>query len=64
MSQESQILSHMRRYGSIEPLTALDKYGCFRLAARITDLKDRGYKIATEMVKKGGKRFARYRLAA
>lgn len=64
MSQERLILSHLKRYGSIEPLTALDKYGCFRLAARITDLKDRGYKIATEMVKKGGKRLAKYRLIA
>ena len=62
MSQESQILTHMKRYGSITPLTALDRYGCFRLAARVTDLKDRGHKISTELVKQGNKRFARYRL--
>jgi len=62
MSQESQILSHMKRYGSITPLTALDRYGCFRLAARVTDLKDRGHKISTELVKQRGKRFARYTL--
>jgi Helix-turn-helix domain len=64
MSQEKQILSHLRRYGSIEPLTALDKYGCFRLAARINDLRYHGYQIDTEMVEKGNKRIARYRLVA
>jgi len=63
MSQESQILTHMKRYGSITPLTALDRYGCFRLAARVSDLKYKGHKIATELVDQGGKRFARYRLA-
>jgi len=63
MSQEIQILTHMRRYGSITPITALDRYGCFRLAARVSDLKYRGHKINTELVKQGGKRFARYRLA-
>ena len=64
MSQEARILSHLKRHGSIEPLTALDRYGCFRLAARISDLRCSGYKIITEMVEKGDKRFARYRLVA
>lgn len=30
----------------------------------INELRYSGHQIATEMVKKGGKRFARYRLAA
>jgi len=64
MSQTSAILSHMKRHGSIEPLTALDKYGCFRLAARINDLRYAGHQIDTEIVEKGSKRFARYRLVA
>ena len=64
MSQTSQILMHIKRYGSITPITALDKYGCFRLAARIADLRDSGHKIATEIVRSGDKRFARYRLVA
>ena len=62
MSQSLQILSHMKRYGSITPLTALDKYGCMRLAARVNDLRYSGHLITTEMVKAGTKRFARYRL--
>ncbi|MBR4855673.1 MAG: hypothetical protein IKU94_03500 [Bacteroidaceae bacterium] len=38
--------------------------GCFRLSARIADLKKRGYAIMTEKVKvDGGKYVARYSLA-
>lgn len=64
MAQKSLILRHLERYGSITPMTALEKYGCFRLAARIGELKDQGHEIATEMVKKGQKRYAKYRLVA
>jgi hypothetical protein len=63
MSQEEKILAHMRRYGSITPLKALEKYGCLRLAARIAEIR-RVHEVETEMVKRGGKRFARYRLVA
>lgn len=61
MSQEDKVLAHMRRYGSITPITALEKYGCFRLAARIEEIR-RIHAVNTEMVKHKGKRFARYRL--
>ena len=64
MSQTSIILSHIKRYGSITPLTALDRYGCFRLAARISDLRNQGHKIITEPLEINGKRIARYRLVA
>lgn len=47
-SQKSYILSHMRMFGSIEPLTALREYGVYRLGARISDLRDDGYSIRTE----------------
>lgn len=63
MSQEMQVLGHLKQYGSITPMTALQRYGCFRLAARIDRLKGKGHAIETELVKQGGKRFARYRLA-
>lgn len=64
MAQKNHILKHLERYGSITPMTALDKYGCFRLAARVGELKDQGHEIVTEMVKKGQKRYAKYRLVA
>ena len=62
MSQSVAILSHMKRWGSIDPMTALDRYGCFRLAARINELRYSGHQIDTEIFERGRKRFARYRL--
>ena len=61
MSQCDQILSHMKRR-PITPMDALNKYGCFRLAARIADLRERGHTILTETVDDGEKRYAKYRL--
>ena len=63
MSQESQILAHLRR-ATINPMQALERYGCFRLAARIADLRSAGHTIETTMVDRDGKRFAKYRLVA
>jgi hypothetical protein len=62
MSQEQSILAHLERGNTITPLEALNMFGCFRLAARVRDLKDRGHAIACEKVEANGKRFARYRL--
>ena len=62
MSQEKAILSHLKR-GPITPLDALERYGCFRLAARISDLRSAGHPIKTEWLERQGKRYARYRLA-
>lgn len=65
-SQSENILSHLKRAGTITPLEALELYGCFRLAAIIHDLK-KEHNIETEMISapgKGGKmkHFARYRI--
>ncbi len=60
MTQKQMILNHMKEHGAITPLEALQRYGCFRLGARIADLKADGVQIQTEMVKENGKRFARY----
>jgi hypothetical protein len=61
MSQKLKILSHLKR-GPITPITALERYGCFRLAARIEELRNAGHSIETEWVVNGNKRYARYRL--
>lgn len=63
MNQKDQILYHMRKRGSITPLLALKLYGCFRLAARIDDLRRDGWLINSVMVTRRGKRFAAYSLA-
>lgn len=64
MSQCSEILKHMQERGSITALEALDLYGCFRLAARIKDLRADGHIIVTEEVSlPNNKTIARYSLA-
>jgi len=66
MSQNQQILAALQSGMKITPMTALRLYGCFRLAARILDLRNDGHDIKTDMVwiKKGEKRVARYSLEA
>lgn len=60
-SQCAFILAHLRAFGSITPYQALDHYGCFRLAARIADLRSQGHKIRTDIIQSGKKRWAIYR---
>jgi hypothetical protein len=62
MSQEKDILGYLQRNGSISPLEALEQFGCFRLAARINDLRAKKHNIETYVGKKNGKKFAIYRL--
>ena len=63
-SQANAILKHLQDGNGITPMDALNLCGCFRLSARIADLKKRGYDIVTEKVKvDGGKYVARYHLA-
>ncbi len=62
MTQCKHILNHLNIHGSITAMEALAMYGCFRLAARINDLRNLGYAIHTERVKAVGKEFARYHL--
>ena len=46
MTQVEWILDALTR-GPLTPLDALNGCGCFRLAARIRDLRDAGYQIET-----------------
>lgn len=63
-SQASRILKYMQEGNGITPIEALNLFGCFRLGARISDIKKMGYDIVTERVKvDGGKYVARYHLA-
>jgi hypothetical protein len=60
--QTAAILIYLQSGNSITPIEALDLFGCFRLGARIYDLKRAGYAIKTEMVQDGKKRHAKYSL--
>lgn len=63
-SQAKRILEYLKAGNGITPMDALDLFGCFRLGARIADIKKMGYDIVTERVKvEGGKYVARYHLA-
>jgi hypothetical protein len=62
-SQDDLILAHLKAGESITPLEALEKFGCFRLAARISTLRQRGYAIQAKLVELGnGKIVGEYRL--
>ena len=62
-TQTAQILAHLKTGRSITPIDALNEYGCFRLGARIYDLKQDGHNIYREMVETdSGKRVASYTL--
>jgi len=61
-SQCAMILAHMQSGKSITGLEALKLYGCFRLPARIADLKKRGCNILTKKINLNSKRFASYSL--
>lgn len=65
MNQCETILRHLRDYGSITSLEAMQEYGIMRLGARIWDLKAQGVPIKSETVtgkNRYGERtcFARY----
>lgn len=66
MSQTEKILYHLSSGHTITPLEALESFGCFRLASRISDLKREGYDIITTIKEKytdeGVKRYAEYKL--
>ena len=59
-TQNEQIKAYLSKGKSITPLDALNKFGCFRLSARIKNLRDEGLKIITEYVTIKGKTFASY----
>lgn len=51
MTQQERIVRHLRDYGSITSLEAMQEYGVMRLASRVSDLKKAGFPIRSEMVK-------------
>lgn len=50
LSQKEQILRYMEKNGVITPIEALKYFGCMRLAARISDLRQEGHNISTARV--------------
>lgn len=62
-SQNAKIRAWLEDGNTLTQLQALKLFGCFRLASRIHDLRDRGLNIIKEMVTgDNGKRYAQYQL--
>ena len=67
MSDKIRVLEYLRAHGAITPMEALDSFGCYRIGARIWDLRHDGHDITTEMVEGKDRngdpmRYAKYRL--
>ena len=60
-TQNNQILEWLQQGKPINPMQALNRFGCFRLSARIKNLRDKGINIETT-ISKGEKNFAIYTL--
>lgn len=61
MTQTDAIRAHLLTGAHLTPLEALDRYGCFRLAARIDELRKEGMNIETISEMRNGKKFAKYK---
>lgn len=63
MSQRDLILEALRCGEALTPLSALRRFGTFRLGARILELREAGYRIVTDKVKLRGRTWvAQYRM--
>lgn len=61
MSQIKDIARHLAEHGSITALEALEEFGCFRLAARIYDIRSKGIDVmAADLKLPSGKHVTRY----
>lgn len=62
--QTRKVLSHLERRGSISPLEAFGVYRITRLAARIKEIRNAGFKVETIMkTDPTGTKYAEYRLS-
>ena len=63
MSQNKQIADYLNKGKKLTTIDALNKFGCFRLASRINDLRNEGMKITTKIIKlENKKQIAQYSL--
>lgn len=60
-SQNKLILKHLKSGKSLNPLQALKEFGCFRLSARIHNLREAGHDIECNIVQVENKKFASYK---
>ena len=61
-SQNQRILLYLQSGATINAVSALELFNCFRLAARIKNLRDLGHDIKTIIVSNGKKSWANYKI--
>lgn len=62
-SQTERILEWMLQGHPITPIDALDRFGSFRLGARIAEIKAKGYLVYSEFITTpSGKKIKQYHL--
>jgi hypothetical protein len=60
-TQANRILAYLRAGNRLTALEALERFQCFRLAARVHELRREGHRIEEQMVETpSGKRVAQY----
>jgi hypothetical protein len=66
ITQDKRVLDYLKEHKSINPMQSLGELGCYRLSARIKQLRNQGYSIITKRITKEGKfgkvNFAEYHL--
>ena len=66
LTQDIAVLNWLKENVSIDPIQALSELGCYRLSARIHQLRKKGYQISTKRITKRGRlglmNFAEYSL--
>lgn len=60
-NQNATVLAYLRSGRPLDVRIAAKRWGCYRLAARIRDLRDAGYNISTQLLHRGSIHWAVYR---
>jgi len=60
-SHKELIKEYLNSGRTLTAVEALEKFGCFRLAARVADLRKDGVNIITDTITQNGKFFASYK---
>jgi hypothetical protein len=62
ISQTQKIYGYLLLHGSITPHEALQYFKCYRLGARIWELKKKGHSVQRELIEQNGSHFCKYTL--
>ncbi len=61
-TQYELVRKYLKSGKTLTPIQALEKFGCYRLAAVINRLRKSGMQISTELMKGGEHQYAKYKI--